>query len=296
MRTGTRLLLALAALGLTAGAALADPTVINPEAYFPEGPTILDGKLLYVQYGGNVATLWDGAKNTEFWKQDGCGPSAIVPYGDNFAVTCYDSGSMAIVSKEGKTVASYNKTDTGAPLLGPNDGTPDGKGGIYFTCSGPVDPMTVQGSVMHLAPDGTIKEVANDIEQANGVTRSPDGSLLYVNASVAGQVLTFKIGADGSLTDRRMFLHMPTLNGEAPDANPDGIKFGPDGNIYIGEASSGHIVKVDPKGQLLHRFEVPSVAAPNFTWSPDGKTLYVMAVDDMAKAPYKGKVYSLPNE
>jgi sugar lactone lactonase YvrE len=33
---------------------------------------------------------------------------------------------------------------------------------------------------------------------------------------------------------------------------------------------------------------------PNFAFSPDEKTLYVTAVDEVDK-PYRGKVYSIPN-
>lgn len=278
------------------GAIAGDVTVINDKVFFPEGPVMVGDKLLYVEYGANRATLWDGKSNTEFWHQDGCGPSAIVPLGDNYAVTCYDSGSMALVSKEGKTLANYAKDDVGKPLVGPNDGTPDGKGGIYFTASGPFEPISIDGRVYHMNADGTIHEVADDAQQANGVTLSPDGQQLYVNESIAGRINVFKVAADGSLSDRKMFLVLGQLEGEAPNANPDAIKFGPDGNIYIGEASSGHVVKVDPKGQLLHRFEVPSAAAPNFTFSPDAKTIYIMAVDDMSAAPYPGKVYALPNQ
>jgi sugar lactone lactonase YvrE len=292
-----RVIAAAAALGLLSASALAaDVTVINDKAFFPEGPVMVDGKLLYVEYGANRATLWDGKSNIEFWHQDGCGPSAIVPFGDNYAVTCYDSGQMAVVSKAGKTVASYAKDDAGKPLVGPNDGTPDGKGGIYFTASGPVEPSSVDGRVFHMKADGTIHEVADDAQQANGVTLSPDGQRLYVNESVAGRVNSFKVEADGSLSDRHMFLVLGQLAGEAPNANPDAVKFGPDGNLYIGEASAGRIVKVDLKGQVLHRFEVPSAAAPNFTFSADAKTLYIMAVDDMSAAPYPGKVYAMPNE
>ncbi|MGH6960566.1 MAG: hypothetical protein ACREE7_08795 [Dongiaceae bacterium] len=36
--------------------------------------------------------------------------------------------------------------------------------------------------------------------------------------------------------------------------------------------------------------------APNLTFSPDRKTIYVMAVDDKSGAPNKGKVYAIPNE
>ncbi|WP_374332915.1 hypothetical protein, partial [Aestuariivirga sp.] len=59
----------------------AEIAAINNKALFPEGPVMSQGKLLYVEYAGNTADSWDGKSNTQFWKQDGCGPSAIVPLG-----------------------------------------------------------------------------------------------------------------------------------------------------------------------------------------------------------------------
>ena len=53
---------------------------------------------------------------------------------------------------------------------------------------------------------------------------------------------------------------------------------------------------VTPEGELVRKIEVPSPAAPNLTFSPDGATVYVMAVDDTQNAPYKGKVYAIANQ
>lgn len=284
------------ALALVAGSGLAaEPTVINGDADFPEGPVISDGRLLYVEYGAHRVDAWDGKTNTEFWKQDGCGPSAIVPLGDGFAITCYDSGQMVQISRQGRTVASFDKDDAGRPLVGPNDGTPDGKGGIYFTTSGPWESGPIVGRVLHMSADGRIHEVADDLHYANGVALSPDGARLFVNESEAGRVISFKVEADGSLSDRRLFVRLYQA-GEAADVYPDGIKFGPNGHLFIGEYSAGRILEVDDGGKVLKVFTVPSPASPNFTFSPDGKTIYVMAVDDKSAAPYKGKVYAIPNE
>jgi hypothetical protein len=35
--------------------------------------------------------------------------------------------------------------------------------------------------------------------------------------------------------------------------------------------------------------------APNLAFTQDGKTIFVMAVDDKSQAPYKGKVFSVRN-
>jgi sugar lactone lactonase YvrE len=34
---------------------------------------------------------------------------------------------------------------------------------------------------------------------------------------------------------------------------------------------------------------------PNLAFSPDEKTVYVTALDEVEKSPYRGKVYSVPN-
>ena len=276
---------------LAAPALAADPQVINDKALFPEGPVMADGKLLYAQYSGHTVTVWDGKTNTDLWKQDGCGPSAVVPMGDNYGITCYDSGQLVVISKDGKTVKAYDKDDKGNALQGPNDGTPDGKGGAWFTLSGPWESGPIVGRVVHLSADGTLTEAANDLHYANGITIGPDGRL-YVNESEAGRTVSFAIGADGTLSDRKLFIRLYRM-GEAPDAYPDGIKLGPNGNFFVGQYSTAAILEVAPDGTLKNRYTVPSKASPNMTFSADGKTMYVMAVDNTAGAPYEGKVYAV---
>lgn len=273
----------------------ADPSVLDGEASFPEGPVVKDGKLYYAQYGAHTVSLWDGTSSQSLWSKEGCGPSAVVPMGDGFAVTCYDSGEMVQISASGQTVKSFGKDGEGGALIGPNDGTPDGNGGIYFTTSGPWESGPIVGRVLQLSADGTIRELANDLHYANGIALAPDGQRLYVNESEAGRVISFKVEADGTLSDRRLFVRLSSL-GEPPEAYPDGLKFGPDGNLYVGLYSAGRVVVVDKEGKLVRKIEVPSAAAPNLTFSADGKTIYVMAVDDTSAAPYKGKVYSVANE
>jgi sugar lactone lactonase YvrE len=38
-----------------------------------------------------------------------------------------------------------------------------------------------------------------------------------------------------------------------------------------------------------------SPGVPNLAFSPDEKTVYVMALDQLDKSPYQGKVYSIQN-
>jgi sugar lactone lactonase YvrE len=294
-------LTAVALIALSAAAQAQDAEVINPRALFPEGPLMSDGKLYYAEYAGHVVSMWDGKTNSQLWKQEGCGPAAVVPLGDNFGITCYDSGQLVVISKDGKTVKSYDKDDSGAALVGPNDGTPDGQGGAYFTLSGPWEAAAIVGRIMRLSADGKLTEAANALHYANGIARGADGRL-YVNESEAGRVISFAVGADGALTDRRLFVRLYQL-GEGPEAYPDGIKLGSNGNFYVGEyfgvgsveqTGANDILEITPDGKIANKYSVPSKTSPNMTFSDDGKTMYVMAVDNTAGAPYEGKVYALP--
>ena len=286
---------AMLLVGAVASTLAAEIEVINDKAAFPEGPVVVDGKLYYTEYGGNTLLVWDNGKTTKLWEQAGCGPSAVIPLGDDFAVTCYDGGAIARVSKEGKTVATYDKAGDGSPLVGPNDFSSDGKGGLYFTASGPWEAGPIVGKVFHLDADGTIREVANDLHYPNGIVLSKDGSRLFVNESEAARVISFAVGVDGALSDRRLFARVGVVDeASGIGAYPDGIKLGPDGNFYIGQYSKGRIVVVDGEGKFVKAIDVPSATAPNLAFSEDGKSAFVTAVDDTANAPYWGKVYKVP--
>jgi sugar lactone lactonase YvrE len=58
----------------------------------------------------------------------------------------------------------------------------------------------------------------------------------------------------------------------------------------------GQIFVIDAAGKLLRTLTLPSPKVPNLAFSPDEKTLYVTAVDEIDKAPWHGKVYALPNK
>lgn len=287
----------VALLALCGNAAAMEPETITREAGFPEGPVVVDGALLYAEYGNHRISRWDGEKLTVFWEQDGCGPSAVVPIsgpangGEVLFVTCYDSGSVVRISMQGETLDMATSDDSGAALIGPNDATPDGEGGVWFTSSGPWDSAPIVGRVHHMSADGTVTTRADDLHYANGIVLA--GSTLLVAESEAGRVVGMTVSDDGRLTDRRLFVRLREV-GEEPGAYPDGMKIGPDGNLWIGQYSSGRIVVVDMEGAHVKTIEVPSPAAPNLAFSEDGSTIYVMAVDDTANPPYTGTVWMMP--
>jgi sugar lactone lactonase YvrE len=277
--------------------------VLNDDAHFAEGPVWYHGKLYYVEYDRNSVTAWDGVRNTIFWSKPGCGPSAVLATArGEFLTTCYDSGTIGRISADGKDLAPYSHDKDGNAFVGPNDFAPDRHGGIYFTCSGTAPGPVIDGKIFYIAPDGTITQKAADVHSANGIVVSNDGKILYAIETEEHRLLQFKIGPDASLSERRIFLDVDELTHNVGHIYPDGVKIDSRGHLYIGQNPrdihaplAGTIFIVDAAGKLLRTLKLPSPGVPNLALSADEKTVYVMALDQVDKSPYHGKVYAIPN-
>ena len=301
MKKGCFGLLALvSALGVLAADG---PRVLNDDAHFAEGPVWHQGKLYYVEYDRNSVTTWDGTANKVFWSKPGCGPSAVIDTADgSFLTTCYDSGTIGHISADGKDLPPYSHDKDGHTFKGPNDFAPDRHGGIYFTCSGSAPGPKIDGKIFYLAADGTISQKATEVHSANGIVVSNDGKTLYAIETEEHRLIRFRIAPDGSLSDREVFLNLDDLTRTSDHIYPDGVKIDSQGHLYIGQNPrdvraplAGTIFVVDSAGKLLRTLKLPSPGVPNLTFSPDEKTVYVMALDQLDKSPYRGKVYAIAN-
>lgn len=286
---------ALSAVMCTAGGGAG--VEVLAEARFPEGPLWHRGLLYYVEYGGHTVMTWDGEAAVQLWRQEGCGPSAVVPTGrGELLVACYDANSVVRISPAGETLGAYTQSANGRPFVGPNDFTRDGRGGIYFTASGPWESAGIVGKIFYRAPDGAIRLVADDLHYPNGLALSADGGTLYCAESEAFRVIQLAVGEDGSLSDRRLFVRLGELVPDGgPATFPDGLEVDGRGRLYIGQLSAGQILVVDAAGKLERTLEVPSPSAPNLALGPQEGVVYVTAVDDVDQAPWPGKLYRVPN-
>lgn len=281
-------------VALSGQADAGEPVVIDAEAHFPEGPVVVDGALWYVEYAGQTLMRWDGAgAPIEVWARDGCGPSGVAPFHGDFLIACYDSGDVVRVTPRGETAAAVSADSQGQSMIGPNDMAPDGQGGVWMTASGPWESAPIAGKVYHIDADLSVTPVADDLHYANGIAQSPDGGTLFVAESEAARVISFRIGEDHSLTDRRLFVRIGQVDEPSGAyAYPDGIEIGPDGNLWIAFYSQGRLVSVDLQGNFVKAVDVPGATSPNLAFGPDG-ALYVVTVDQTDAAPYAGRVLEL---
>src|SRR5882757_9046356 len=84
--------------------------------------------------------------------------------------------------------------------------------------------------IMRVDPDGSVTAVAEGLHFPNSIMIPPPGDTLIVAETIAARLTAFTIGADGSLSDRRVYAQIaPTPPLEEIDAGYTRVGFGPDG-------------------------------------------------------------------
>jgi gluconolactonase len=156
----------------------------------------------------------------------------------------------------------------GNALSSPNDLAIRSDGHIYFSDPswnlGP-RPQELPESVYHLAPDGTLSliEAFEGQQRPNGVSLSPDGTVLYV--AVSRSILSYSVASDGSVAGGTEF---------ASGESTDGMTVDCAGNLYT---SGGRIYS--PAGELLGRFR----GGTNLAFGgPEGKTLFIVGNGELS--------------
>ncbi len=279
------LLIALAALLLASvvSAAPDTPSPIAPGAtlqkladgfLFTEGPACdAHGNVFFTDQPNDRIMEWSVAGKLSVFLSP-CGRSNGLCFdaaGDLWA--CADeTNQLWRITPAGK--ATVVVKDGGGKLLnGPNDVWIRPDGGLYLT--DPFykrdywkrGPMEQPGQyVFFLAPDHkTLRPVATDMTQPNGIIGTPDGKTLYVADIGAGRTYAYDVQKDGSLSGKRLFCTLGS----------DGMTIDSDGNVYL----TGHGVTVfDKAGTQVAHIPVAEDWTGNVCFGgADRKTLFITA-------------------
>ncbi len=128
-----------------------------------------------------------------------------------------------------------------------NDIIADGRGNIYVNGPG-FNPTAGEafrpGGVSHVAPDGSVRQVADDIAFPNGMAVTADNSTLIVADSYRHQLVALDIGPDGSLSGRRTWADLG-------DAAPDGICVDAENAVWYAEVPGKRCARVAEGGTEL---------------------------------------------
>jgi sugar lactone lactonase YvrE len=155
-----------------------------------------------------------------------------------------------------------------------NDIVVDGRGNVYVNNSGftlGVDEFA-PGIVALVAPDGSVRQVADGVAFPNGMAVTPDNSTLIVAESYAAQLTAFDIALDGSLSNRRAWAGLG-------DGAPDGICVDAEGAVWYGDVPNKRCVRVREGGELLQTIELDRGCFACMLGGEDGTTLFMMAAE-----------------
>ncbi|WP_188080138.1 SMP-30/gluconolactonase/LRE family protein [Neorhizobium sp. P12A] len=274
---------------VAASAAEGIEATVAKDIGFPEGTIFVGKQIYFVDYlRSNVLRLVDG-RSKVIWHRQGCGANGLVQTAGGLIVACFDSGTLVVISLDGKTVTEVDQDQNGQFFEAPNDLAAAKDGNVYFSASGN---SGNPGKVFFLKPNRVAVEVETDLGFANGVGLSPDGATFYVADSATGRIVAFSIAPDGSLGSRRDFIR---LRDTIPNAKPDSFKVDGHGNLFIALYDGGGLAIVSPDGKLISVLAVPADHHTNVAISPDGASLYVAAVDDNPAISFPGKIIQVSN-
>jgi gluconolactonase len=171
----------------------------------------------------------------------------------------------------------------GKKLNSPNDVIIGPDGAIYFTdptldlVKGEKQELPYQG-VFRLDEAGNLRLLIKDLKQPNGLAFSPDGKHFYVDDDETRDIHIYDVGADGSLTNGRIFGKEP---GGEKEGVPDGIKVDKKGNLFV--TGPKGLWVWDASGNHLGTIVMPEQPA-NLTWGDkDYRTLYITATTSVYK-------------
>ena len=243
---------------------------------FTEGPAVdRKGDVYFTDQPNDAILRWNAATGkVEEWLKPAGRSNGLAFDRKGDLIACADGGNELWAIHPDKKVTVLLKDFGGKLLNGPNDVWIRPDNGLYFT-----DPLYARDYwtrdkamqqpgqyVYFLSKDRkSLRPVAIDLKQPNGIVGSPDGKTLYVADIGAWKTYRYTIEKDGTLSGKTPFC----------DQGSDGMARDEKGNLYL----TGRGVTVfNPKGEKIHQIDVPEGWVGNVTFGGrDRKTLFVTA-------------------
>jgi gluconolactonase len=197
-----------------------------------------------------------------------------------------DGRLYSVASAEGKIIAydADGKASVIADGIKGNDIVVAKNGNIYLTNPGSgADPS----KVWLIKPNGEKTVVDTGLLFSNGITLSPDQTLLYVDDMRSHWVYSYQIQPDGSLQHKQRYywLHVPDT---ADESWADGMRVDRDGRLYV--ASRMGIQVCDQAGRVNAIIPTPNGKISNITFGGENfDTIFATCGDKVYKRKLKVK-------
>jgi sugar lactone lactonase YvrE len=267
------------------------------ELVIGETPRWHEGRLWFSHWGAGEVVAVDLDGNSEVMAR------ATTDIG--YAIDWLPDGRLLLSGEEGLLVRggpdgpfSLYADLRGLSRHGWNEIVVDGRGNAYVNSVG-FDFMGflegraefAPGVIALVTPDGSVRQVADGIAFPNGMAVTPDNSTLIVAESFTSKLTAFDIGADGDLSNRRVWADL----GDGGDG--DGICLDADGAVWT-PMRDNVCARVREGGEILERVQLDRSCFACMLGGPDGRTLFMMAAawrpDDPTGGSRTGQVLTAP--
>lgn len=238
---------------------------------FGEGPRWHGGKLWFSDFYVHQVRTVDESGKAEMIVEVPGQPSGLGwrPDGTMLIVSMTDRRLMRFAGGKLSVEAELNPLATGHC----NDMVVDGAGRAYvgnFGYDRHAGEEMRPAALIRVDPDGAVHQAAEGLMFPNGTVITPDGKTMIVAETFAKRLTAFDIGADGTLSNRRVWAETPTCN-------PDGICLDAEGAIWVTGAFTHHMVRVHEGSTTTHDMDLGARNAyACMLGGADGRTLFVI--------------------
>lgn len=185
-------------------------------------------------------------------------------------------GSLLITSTEQRQVLVYDG-ETVTTLADLSDTVPASLGDMVVDDLGRayVGSQAFEGGVIvRVDADGTTTVVAEDLDFPNGMAITPDRTTLIVAESIGRRLTALSIGADGVLSDRRIFA-------DGLDGPPDGICLDAEGGVWVSMTMAGQFERIVEGGTVTDRIDMGErTPIACMLGGPQRRTLFLLSSTD----------------
>jgi len=303
MKTLIALLPAVALLFASYGAFGQAPTkgfepkeVVNPTAYYPEGPQLTSEGLLVAEMAKDRVVRFANGRWDVMWSAPGCGATSIkqIP-GGGYWILCHLGNQVVRVDAAFRTVKTFEYSSSGKRITWPNDASVDAKGNLYLSSSGPYAlEAPPQGRVVFIDVErGVPQDLVSGIRYSNGVLVQEAKSRVLVSEMLNRRMLSYPLLGPGRLGPARVFFEFknaPAVADAYALSGPDGIAAFSDGDILVADYGNGRVLLLSDQGKFLDQIQVQYRFVTNMAITRDQESVFFTMTEANTSADLHGIV------
>jgi xylono-1,5-lactonase len=180
-------------------------------------------------------------------------------------------GQLAVCDPaHGSRLTDLVPLETDKPANRFNDGKADRAGRLWIGSMHDAE-TEASGALYCVAPDLSWTRVDDGYVVTNGPAISPDGRTLYHTESTSRTIYVFDLGADGRLSNKRVFVRF------TPDEGyPDGMTCDAEGRLWVAHWGGGRVTSRDPDGTVSTTITLPTPFVTSCCFGGQGyETLFI---------------------